>query len=291
MFSANENIQLRQAKKNVVAMIEATIPPLVLDEGVNVMVMQVACNQQGCVPLETAIVIIFPDCGRELLPHLPASHGGTFKTKILKPLSAVTKDDILDALPGAFLGGRRTMESLCLKTRDGLLAQMAQLFDDDDREGRRLMAQYLQQSLQEYIDRDCVAPPWGESYEDESIGRSVSTSINPLPTSGNIVIRRKLDDEEEAQVSTSGSSSGLPTEAAGRVVESRASPSSATISVNSVQRRRQQQAVSAQLAGINSHSILTRLSEREHAPGVRQPGCPCCDPDHPSNIVDRMMLL
>jgi len=40
MFSANENLILRQSKKRVVAWVEECIPEAALDAGVNVMVMQ-----------------------------------------------------------------------------------------------------------------------------------------------------------------------------------------------------------------------------------------------------------
>ena len=33
------------------------------------------------------------------------------------------------------------------------------------------------------------------------------------------------------------------------------------------------------------------LMEREHAPGVRRSGCPCCNPDDPANVLDKMMQL
>jgi hypothetical protein len=53
-------------------------------------------------------------------------------------------------------------------------------------------------------------------------------------------------------------------------------------------RRRQNISNSLQLP--SSDSMIQRLSEREHAPGVRSPGCPCCDPDNMTNILDGMML-
>lgn len=40
--------------------------------------------------------------------------------------------------------------------------------------------------------------------------------------------------------------------------------------------------------GASSAQLLSKL---EHAPGVRRVGCPCCDPDNPSNYVDSMMML
>ena len=103
MFSANENLKLREHKRRIVDRIEATMPEEALDIGTNVMVMQVSCKAPGCVPLETAVVIVFPKCGdQELVPGLPESKGGSYKTKILKPMADVTEDDILDNLPPSF---------------------------------------------------------------------------------------------------------------------------------------------------------------------------------------------
>jgi hypothetical protein len=76
----------------------------------------------------------------------------------LKPMAEVSKQDVLEALPPAFSGGLRSMAKLSTKARDVMLAQITQLFGDDDLEGRKLMALYLQQSLQDYIDRDCEPP-------------------------------------------------------------------------------------------------------------------------------------
>mmetsp|Transcript_32647 Transcript_32647/g.68657 ORF Transcript_32647/g.68657 Transcript_32647/m.68657 type:complete len:263 (-) Transcript_32647:1291-2079(-) len=202
MFSANENIVLRQYKRRVIEYIESTIPENALELGTAVMVMQVSCRQPGCVPLETAITVVFPkpiskkkkkkrpnatdvkendsdqkqDIPEEipsfpqpLLPNLEESRiGGSFKTRILKPLSDVTLDDVLDALPPSFEGGRRTTESMCLKARDMTFAQIGQLVGNDDtrdsKEGRRLVAEYLKVCLDEYVERGCVAPEWGESF-------------------------------------------------------------------------------------------------------------------------------
>ena len=110
MFSANENLMLREHKRRVVQYVESTIPDEALDMGTAVMVMQTACRTPGCVPLETAIAIVFPripGSKKEWIEGLKESCGGTFKTKILLPLSEVTKDDVLDSLPPGFEGGRK----------------------------------------------------------------------------------------------------------------------------------------------------------------------------------------
>lgn len=167
------------------------------------MAMQVSCRQPGCVPLETAITVVFPkppsklkkkkrsathqqqndkeneeaekeeevpSFPKPLLPNLEESRiGGNFKTRILKPLADVTKDDVLDALPPSFTGGRRTVESICIKARDMIFAQIGQLVGNgseeeskDSVEGRRLVAEYLKVCLNEYVERGCVPPEWGE---------------------------------------------------------------------------------------------------------------------------------
>lgn len=177
MFSANENIMLREHKKRVVKYVEDTIPEEALDMGTSVMVMQTACRTPGCVPLETAIAIIFPrplkgsNSIKELVPGVKESGtGGSFKTKVLLPLSEVTKDDVLDALPPGFNGGRKTWENTCLSLRDLVIGRIGGLVgigdEDAEIEDRRLLAEYLRQSLTDYLDRNCKAPELGMPFED-----------------------------------------------------------------------------------------------------------------------------
>jgi hypothetical protein len=222
MFSANENIQLRQYKKRVVEYVESTIPDPLLDAGVNVMAMQIQCKTPGCVPIETAIIVIFPrnDTDEELLVGLPESaNGGSYKTKVLKPLSDVTREDVLAALPPAFKGGTRTLEKLCIQARDVMFGQITQLFgdsDDQDITGRQLMVQYLQESLQRYIENQYVPPAWGEPFPSEtreSTAATVNTSAelstaNSTTTSfartGNIILPRPTDDDHDVSNSLYG---------------------------------------------------------------------------------------
>lgn len=258
MFTANENILLRQHKRRVIEYVESTIPEDALDLGTAVMAMQVSCRQPGCVPLETAITIVFPKPPRKtmrkrnatvqngndkenkddddedevpsfpkpLVPNLEESRiGGNFKTRILKPLAEVTKDDVLDALPPNFEGGRRTVESLCIKARDMVFAQIGQLVGSNDEElkdseegkrlveGRRLVAEYLKVCLEEYVERGCVPPEWGEkdgwgSNDDANKSEDVDVSEDADATKedgtksggikwgeGNIVFKRPSEDE------------------------------------------------------------------------------------------------
>ena len=202
MFSANENLMLRQHKRRIVTTIESMIPnnDEILDLGTTVMVMEVKCNTPGCVPIETAIIIVFPPSpDKQLIPGLPESQskvgsktGSNYKTKILKPMKDVTELDIKECLPPSFIGGLRTMERLCLNARDIMISQITQLFgptikasnggstsisagsfakkeqeEEDDPAAvndRKLMAQYLQQCLQDYIDNGCLPPEFGKPF-------------------------------------------------------------------------------------------------------------------------------
>ena len=315
MFSANENLQLRQYKRQIVQHVEDCIPEDVLDLGVNVMVMQVSCKAPGCVPLETAIIIVFPTSSEELLSGLPESKGGSYKTKILKPMAEVTKQDVMEALPPAFMGGLRSVEKLCLNARDVMLGQITQLFGDEDVDGRRLMALYLQKSLQDYMDRDCLPPEWGEPFpelqngnqkeevaaenrnsaakdesKDEKQAKAAGSS--GLKGTGNLVIRRPIDEDDDSAKEEGEKVILTLSTAASKTASIPISTNKFSLappSVDSVTRKRQQQAASRQLN--KSGNILSRLAEREHAPGLRRPGCPCCDPDNPSNVIDQMMQL
>lgn len=203
MFSANENIVLRQHKRRIIEFVEETIPEEVLDLGTSVLVMQVSCKAPGCVPLETIITVVFPSKETVLPGLVLTKHQTTFQTKILMPMAEVTMDDVLEALPPAFKGGMQTMERLSIRARDVMLAQITQLFDD--RESRKLMAEYLQQSLQEYIERDCEAPEYGQPFPEVTTTNSMEANEQVTGsdlqsiqhTTGNVVIRRVIDHDDK----------------------------------------------------------------------------------------------
>lgn len=308
MFSANENLILRKHKRRIVDRIEQTMPEEALDMGTTVMVMQVSCKDPGCVPLETAIIIIFPKCGdEELVPGLPESVGGSYKTKILKPMANVTEDDILDNLPPAFEGGRRTMERVCLYSRDVMISQITQLFgdgtddNDSDLKDRMAMAKYLQACLQDFIAAGCVPPPFGEPFPGGGLSVSIpisedgsnekddekkmepqaaspaATSVTTdIPSKGNVVIRRKMEDDVAKKNQSIGYGNGSTTS-----VRVRQPPR---------HERAIQQALGQPHIGVSS-STISSLFEREHAPGIRKPGCPCCNPDDPAALADSFMMM
>ena len=230
------------------------------------MAMQISCRQPGCVPLETAITVVFPKPPRKmkkkrtpqqhkkdkntiekeeeeevpsfpkpLLPNLEESRiGGNFKTRILKPLSDVTQDDVLDALPPSFTGGRRTVESICIKARDVIFAQIGQLVGGADEEskdavgGRKLVAEYLKMCLEEYVEKGCVPPEWGEKdgwgslldEKEDNYNNANNTEVTEASAApkvddtksgggikwgeGNIVFKRPTEEDDEDSAEKDG---------------------------------------------------------------------------------------
>ena len=344
MFSANENLVLREHKRRVVAYVESTIPEHALEMGTMVMAMQVSCRSPGCVPLETAVAVVFPrGHATELIPGLEESgaRGGTYKTKILMPMKDVTMEEVLDALPPEFEGGRRTMESLCLRARDVMLGQIGQITNDDDVDGRRMIADYLAECLKDYVNLGCVAPEVGKPFPepvgdgaaagadggaangaangaakgaenmteastrnvdadaDADGGKAESDSAPSEPVSrgisasGNFVIRRRMDEDYASEERRGMPPRSAPIAAAGAAGATVPSAKRATTEGETATdwRRRQRMEAEVKFALSGSAGTLQKLAEREHAPGIRKPGCPCCDPDDPANIVDAMMML
>jgi hypothetical protein len=327
MFSANENLILREHKRRVVSYIEDTIREEILDLGTTVMVMQTACRTPGCVPLETVLAIVFPRLNRgELIPGIKESDGGTFKTNILLPLSEVTRDDVLDALPPGFQGGRKTWERMCLQLRDLVFGRIGGLVGNgnEEVEDRRIMAEYLKSAMEDYLARDCKAPPLGQPFDDDdddddknnsakkNDNGSVEIVQGSMEGTANFIIRRSDSDDvtkEENHVSgvdasASASSKGTllkqkdhhnyddikglsfyeskPTILTNRIA------SSMTLQQSNIHMTENR---SNRIIDCKSDQILERMSsERQHAPGVRRTGCPCCDPENIANVVESMLL-
>eukprot|EP00816_Leptocylindrus_hargravesii_P006860 CAMPEP_0196814460 /NCGR_PEP_ID=MMETSP1362-20130617/43343_1 /TAXON_ID=163516 /ORGANISM="Leptocylindrus danicus, Strain CCMP1856" /LENGTH=372 /DNA_ID=CAMNT_0042191073 /DNA_START=107 /DNA_END=1222 /DNA_ORIENTATION=+ len=372
MFSANENLALRQHKRRVVQFVEDCIPDFALDAGTCVMVMQKTCNAPGCVPLETAIAIVFPRPfsssskaknaeTKPLIPGVPESAGGSYKTNILKPLAEVVQDDVLDALPPE-LGGRRDPVKLAYQVRDEMFGKMQQTVQDE--EGLKILADFLMASLREYMANGCVVPELGMPFENanttaketnDNDGSEISTNVytaiadaadssapHPLRLEGNndhvnapigeasssgapepavvvvdqtygkgnFVFTRVVDSDEKdiketvtdatvsgkkvnGNVPTTYTTTAIDSSSTGGVASTKQHPNAIITNANaskgldSKMAWRKQQEMTF-IGKSSSGSIIQQMYEREHAPGVRRAGCPCCDPDDPSNVIDKM---
>jgi len=51
-----------------------------------------------------------------------------------------------------------------------------------------------------------------------------------------------------------------------------------------------QHSVNQLSSAASSQELLKQLADIKHAPGIRRPGCPCCEPDSASTFANSMML-
>jgi hypothetical protein len=220
-----------------------------------------------------------------------------------------------------------------------MLSQINQIMGEEDVEGKRLMAEYLETCLKDYKERNCVAPDIGEPFPalpSDGVTKSKGESSGGASISrmkGNFVIRRRRDEEEEGDDaadrtkpiiakddvsspsttsnnshSNDNSKNNSVIRRVNDVLKHNANETSAAPSAmmgagrgdqnreeNATEWRRRNKMeaqINAAVQTSSSQSMIQRLSEREHhAGGIRRPGCPCCDPDNPSNVVDNMMML
>jgi len=301
MFSANENIVLRQHKRRITEYVESTIKEEVLEAGTSVMAMQVSCKAPGCVPLETVICVIFPRVNKPLIKGLVESSGGTFKATVLKPMADVTREDVLDALPPTFEGGRWSFESQCLVARDVVLNQITKTVQET--EGRQLMAQYVIEALRKFIQNKCIPPEPGQEFEEVVISHMKE---NEMEVSHNLNSHQRMEkDLNTIEVDTSQLHGDVAKSAidmgSGNFVIRRASQTKSSLNqpVSPLTRphmkksqsdwRQQQRQTMGSMK--SESSMIQRLAEREgkHSRGLRRPGCPCCDPENPSNVIDQMI--
>ena len=269
MFDPNENLVQRQHEQKVAKYVEGTIPQHALDLGTNVTVIQTTCNLRGCVPLETCIVIVFPESESktQCIQGLKESCGGSYKTKILLPLREVGLEDVLDSLPPVFKGGRHTLERACFNLRDVMFERISGIVGNGNNsssvEQRKILSQYLISSLEEYIQNGCIGPKPGMSFEDTSSNTSRENDFKDETSrsnkqSGNTPITSSLETRKKSNIITNYKGS----QSMSRIIPQ------------------------------SSNSIIQRLSEREHTNCLRNASCPCCDNiDSIQNSLNNSMML
>jgi len=124
-----------------------------------------------------------------------------------------------------------------------------------------------------------------------AINASVATTTTKsaiLQSKGNVMIRRRNDRDERTT-----------TTVAPAVARNNYGTGGSTVtSIRARQPPRHERAIqqalgSQQLSSstMNSTSSVSRLFSREHAPGIRKPGCPCCDVENPSVLADKFLMM
>jgi hypothetical protein len=208
MFAINgdETQQLRQHERRVVEYVES----IIADYAAQIMAMQVQCNAPDCVPIETVVLILYPKAktkegvDRSVGIEEESSHskdGSSFQFKILKPIAEVTKEDVELSMPLALRGG--SLAATGRQLRKDLLTRIDQLFPtEDDVQSRQWMSQFLQESLQQYVDNSCQLPnSWNEENSNHASQEEGEASVTAIEArtfpQGNITLRRPVDDEAD----------------------------------------------------------------------------------------------
>jgi hypothetical protein len=113
---------------------------------------------------------------------------------------------------------------------------------------------------------------------------NASSSSTKVSTSGNFVFKRPKEEDPIASGSHAFVSPNPP-------ITSGATYSHApTVSQTSFNGNKSSTTVNTNSKS-TSQNLIAQLGERQHAPGIRRPGCPCCDPENADNMIDGMMAL
>ena len=86
-----------------------------------------------------------------------------------------------------------------------MLGQITQLFADEDRQGRKLMTEYLQQCLKEYAERDYTPPEWGEPFAPLEEGKKGSSNTGKAmaETDCDAISDKKTTDDNDTAIQQS----------------------------------------------------------------------------------------
>jgi hypothetical protein len=260
----------RSLVKHITKKIESLLSPEIGD--IQILVTEVQCFEPDCVPIETLIILL-------------GSENSRWTTKILKPITEVTDDDIRGLDIPSTLPIPRSKEKISPPTSPppsppAWVGSLLKMIDEQQggpryRDGLEYLHKYLTKKL-EPTEKSIHAP----------------TPPTPLPQAPTMV-RMKATTPSPSPSSSSMTSSPQPSSAPSPTLakmkpESYSEPRPPPVSV--------QQSVSMSLPNqqpliLQPKQIHDEEPKPRHKKGVRQRGCPCCDPDNLDNIVDRLLYF
>ncbi len=295
--NVNSQLSIRALKRQVTTWVEGKLPNGCLEAGTAVIVMEVSCNAPGCVPLETAVMIVFPHGWVEGIVPAKVIGDGTYRTKILKPMAEVDEKDVESALPPE-LGGTFDPVRSALDIRDSVLASIDQKIVNADDKG--LVVEFLRASLSEYASSGFKLPERGVMPSEEEGDRDnadvvvdanvgAETVKEKPPPSGNFVIKRPASLASSIAVAPPPASTPPAQPKTLDKAFSPPPPRSGLGLPSSALNNAKMTSIRNMMEAKSSSTLLSRLEQSEHPAGVRRRGCPCCDPDDPNNVADMML--
>lgn len=244
-------------------------------ETVQVMVTELQCFDPDCVPLETLIVVM-GEVGASVQAN---GNMRRWSTKLLKSVVEVTIEDIeqiqfpltLDAVDVQRLDTFAALDGCIRRTSD-----VDQLNELKEALIRRI--QFIDSGLTKCAVVDVNA----QSMQTDDPQATVVTMVHMEPMQSTEHTR---SSSNISSISNNKTPESQPTAS---IIKSNNSNSKLTPASSVTEHSRKK---SKTQPIVHNGSTLNSAVARHENKGVRQRGCPCCDPDAIENIVDRIMFL
>lgn len=265
--SSGSTSRSRTLVKSITKKIESLINSKESHYGeLQILVTEIQCFEPDCVPLETLIILL--------------GDNTRWSTKILKPLAEVTDEDINlldipDILPvvQTELSKKKKAEGEEVPAHPQWVLGIMNIIDQHDEPQYSSELEYLRDYLQQKLNNS-------SSLKTESSSVS-SNNSNPPPT----VVKMKSN----ASSNSSSITHNMPP-----TLTQPSNQASKTNSSTSLPTAGPPPSLPTPLPPTQPLILTSKQDDNpkpRHQKGVRQRGCPCCDPDNLDNIVDRLLYF
>mmetsp|Transcript_23997 Transcript_23997/g.35223 ORF Transcript_23997/g.35223 Transcript_23997/m.35223 type:complete len:284 (+) Transcript_23997:57-908(+) len=275
-FSAPKKTE-RSSVKKISKLIERRLCSEAKQDNVQVMVTEVQCFEPDCVPIETLVILL--------------GSQSRWADKILKPISEVTEGDVTSlAVPDTWPPQKTPDDSIEPKGKDvisvteddlksiawakEIAAQIESMAKHMDPKDMRAALDYLQSTIAQL-----------HSSLDEVESKTATDA--PVSQRGDVVMVT-MKPKSDVIPSVSSTATGVPSNKQ-PISQKRNAPNggaSLSSNISSVKSSKNTGADMKTIATMQSTVPVVR-----HKKGVRQRGCPCCDPDNMDNIIDKLLYL
>jgi hypothetical protein len=239
-------------------------------ESIQILVTEVQCFEPDCVPIETLIILL--------------GNNSRWTTKILKPLSEVTEDDLntmageipssLPVIQTDLMRRKKEKEGEEEEEQEAWVLSITKVIDQKKEEPQSRGGLLF---LQKYLERILSSPDTAALTSSSEVTAPSPMSLS-TPSPPTVVKMRSTSSLSTLPSSTLSSLAPVPVSAPAPAPTlhtlPRQPPAPPPVILMSQQQR------------FNDEGPKPR-----HQKGVRQRGCPCCDPDNLDNIVDRLLYF
>mmetsp|Transcript_26278 Transcript_26278/g.49292 ORF Transcript_26278/g.49292 Transcript_26278/m.49292 type:complete len:273 (+) Transcript_26278:101-919(+) len=262
--SKKKSSKLKNPAKVIQTKILKKLPPDASSDSVQVMVTEVSCNEPDCVPLETLVICI--------------GIQARWADKVLKPIADVTDSD-LDEL-----------DMPCSWTE----------WIQSERERKGLKNDTSKGDSEELTRRTSATSTTTTTTQSQESTNSIMTSTSTVtaPPGSTMVTMRPRSDLVSSSSRPAVASTGImpPPPPPPAVTTTSLSTTATTSTLSKPLSSATTTSIDSNSSKKNKPMSLKSRDEslpaaRHSSKGVRQRGCPCCDPDNMDNILDKMLYF